>query len=95
LKDEAGFTWGMEQQITFDKIRNICLTPSVLKVSNSGAPFWLYVAKEDDMIGVILTQETERKKHIIIYVSRRILEAETRHHFLENYAFRYTMLVQS
>ena len=70
LKDEAGFTWGTEQQEAFEKIKKYLSSPSVLKVPKRGTPFRLYVAAEDKVICTVLTQETEGKEYIIIYVSR-------------------------
>ena len=55
----------------------------VLKAPKRGTPFRLYVAAEDKVIGVVLTQETKGKEYIITYVGRRIIDAETRYAFIE------------
>jgi len=83
LKDEAEFTWGAEQQESFEKIKNYLSSPPVLKAPRRGVPFRLYVAAEDKIIGVVLTQETEGKEYIITYLSRRLIDAETRYTFIE------------
>ena len=70
LKDKAEFTWGAEQQESFEKIKNYLSSPPVLKAPRRGVPFRLYVAAEDKIIGVVLTQETEEKEYIITYLSR-------------------------
>jgi hypothetical protein len=44
-----------------------------------GIPFWLYIAVEDSVIGVVLTQVTDGKEHIITYLSWRLIDAETRY----------------
>jgi hypothetical protein len=44
-----------------------------------GIPFWLYIAVEDSVIGVVLTQVTDGKEHIITYLSRCLIDAETRY----------------
>jgi hypothetical protein len=41
------------------------------------------VVAEDKVIGAVLTQETKEKEHIITYVSRRLIDAETRYTFME------------
>src|SRR6185295_9933059 len=46
-------------------------------------PFKLCVAVEDKVIGAVLTQETEDKENIITYISRRLVDAETRYIFIE------------
>jgi hypothetical protein len=43
----------------------------------------LYVAAEKDVIGGVLTQETEGKEYIVAYESGRLLDAETRYTFIE------------
>jgi len=41
------------------------------------------VAAEDKVIGVVLTQETKGKEYIITYISRRLIDAETRYTFIQ------------
>jgi hypothetical protein len=58
----------------------------VIKAPITGTPFWLYIAAKDAVIGAILTQVTEGgggKEHIITYLSRRLIDAETRYFFIE------------
>ena len=52
LKDEAEFTWGAEQQESFEKIKNYLSSPPVLKAPRRGVPFRLYVAAEDKVLGL-------------------------------------------
>ena len=74
---------GAEQQESFEKILNYLSSPLVLKAPRRGVPFRLFVAAEDKIIGVVLTQETKGKEYIIIYLSRRLVDAETRYTFIE------------
>jgi ribonuclease HI len=87
LKDEAEFAWGAKQQVAFDQIKHYLSTPPVLRTPKSGESFWLYIAAQEDVIGAILTQEFEAKEHIITYVSRILLDAETRYSFIEKLCF--------
>ena len=41
------------------------------------------MAAEDKVIGAVLTQEIEGKEYIITYLSRRLIDAETRYTFTE------------
>nr|AAL73568.1 Putative polyprotein [Oryza sativa Japonica Group]ABB46568.1 retrotransposon protein, putative, unclassified [Oryza sativa Japonica Group] len=41
-------------------------------------PFRLDIASEDKVIGAVLTQEEDGKEYIITYLTRRLLDAETR-----------------
>ena len=54
----------------------------MLKAPRRVVSFRLYVAAEDKVIGAVLTQETE-EKYIITYLSRRLIDAETRYTFIE------------
>jgi hypothetical protein len=87
LKNDVEFIWGAEQQAAFEEIKEYLSTPPVLKASQSGVPFQLYVAAENDVIGAILTQEAEENEHIITYVSRRLLDVETGYQFIEKLCF--------
>jgi hypothetical protein len=55
----------------------------VLKAPQAGVSFWLYVIAEDKVIGVVLTQETEGKEHVVTYLSRRLVDDEIRYTFIE------------
>jgi hypothetical protein len=48
-----------------------------------GIPFRLYIAAKDAVIGAVLTQVTDVKEHIITYLSRCLLDTETRYSFIE------------
>ena len=55
----------------------------MLRAPRRGIPFRLYVAAEDKVIGAVLTQEIEGKEYIITYLSRQLIDAETRYTFIE------------
>jgi hypothetical protein len=55
----------------------------VLKAPQVGVPFRLYIAAEDKVIGAVLMQETEGKEYVVTYLSRRLVDAETRYTFIE------------
>jgi hypothetical protein len=83
LKNDAEFTWGAEQQEAFNLIRKYLSSAPVLKAPQAGVTFRLYIAGEDKVIGVVLMQETEGKEHVVTYLSRRQVDAETRYTFIE------------
>jgi hypothetical protein len=51
---------GADQHEAFDLIKNYLSSTPILKAPKIGVPFRLYIAAEDKVIGVVLTQETER-----------------------------------
>jgi hypothetical protein len=87
LKNDTEFIWGAKQQAAFEEIKEYFSTPPVLKAPQSGVPFQLYVAAENDVIKAVSTQEAEGKEHIITYVSRRLLDVETMHQFIEKLCY--------
>jgi hypothetical protein len=54
-----------------------------MNVPMVGIPFRLYIAGEDAVIKVVLTQVTEGKEQIITYLRRRLIDAKTRYSFIE------------
>jgi hypothetical protein len=74
---------GANQQRAFKDIKIYLSSPPVMKAPMAGILFQLYIAVEDAMIGVVLTQVTEGKEHIITYLRRRFIDAETRYSFIE------------
>ena len=83
LKNETELTWGAKQQEAFEKIKFYLSSTPVLKAPRRGVPFRLYVAAEDKIIVAVLTQETEDKEYVITYISRRLIDAETRYTLTE------------
>jgi hypothetical protein len=83
LKNEIDFTLGAEQQLTFDEIKKYLFSPPVMKTPKAGILFRLYIAAEDSVIGAVLTQVMDGKEENITYLSRRLIDAETRYLFIE------------
>ena len=54
----------------------------MLKAPRRGVPFRLYVETEDKVIVAVLTQETEGKEYVITYISRRLIDVDTRYIFI-------------
>jgi hypothetical protein len=54
-----------------------------MKAPMAGIPFRLYITAEDVVIGAVLIQITEGKEHIITYLSRCLINAETRYSFIK------------
>jgi hypothetical protein len=79
LKNNAEFTWGQNNRKC---LTSLDLSP-VLKAPQVGVPFILYIVAEDKVIEAVLTRETEGKEHVVTYLSRRLVDAETRYTFIE------------
>jgi hypothetical protein len=79
LKADQEFVWEAEQYLALDEIKKYLINPPVLVPSQHGKPFRLYLSTDDTVIGSALIQEFERKERIICYLSRRLVDAETRY----------------
>jgi hypothetical protein len=80
---------GEEQQESFDLIRRYLSSAPVLKATQAGVSFRLYIAAEDKVIGAILTQETEGNERVVTYLSRRLVDLSRR---LVDTERRYTFI---
>jgi hypothetical protein len=83
LKADQEFVWGKEQQLAVDEIKNCLTNPPVLIPPQQGKPFRLYLSTDGMVIGSALIQEFEGKERVIYYLSRRLVDAETRYSAIE------------
>jgi hypothetical protein len=58
-----------KQQDAFDEIKNYLTLPPVLQAPKSGVPFRLDIAVEQNVIGVVFTQDTDGKEYVVAYES--------------------------
>jgi hypothetical protein len=79
IKKDQKFVWGDEQQKAFDEIKRYMKEPLVLVPPQLNKPFKLYVAADTQTIGSALIQEFEGKERIVAYLSRKLLDPETRY----------------
>jgi len=83
LKADQEFVWGKEQQLALDEIKSYLVNLPVLIPPQQGKPFRLYLSTDGMVIGSALIQEFEGKERVIYYLSRRLIDAETRYSAIE------------
>jgi hypothetical protein len=59
------------------------VSPPVLRAPKAGNPFKMYIATQEWVIVAVLLQEEDGKEFLVAYVSRCLLDVETRHVFIE------------
>jgi hypothetical protein len=59
------------------------MSPPVLRAPKAGTPFKMYISAQERVIGAVLLQEEGGKEFLVAYVSRCLLDAETRYVFVE------------
>jgi len=79
LKADQEFVWREEHQKALDEIKHYLVNPLVLVPPQKHKPFKLYLSADERAIGSALIQEFEGKERAIYFVSRRLLDAETRY----------------
>jgi hypothetical protein len=79
LKKDQKFIWGDEQQKAFDEIKQYMKEPPVPVPPQLNKPFKLYVVADTQTIGSTLIQEFEGNELLVVYLSRKLLDPETRY----------------
>jgi hypothetical protein len=79
IKKDQKFVWGDEQQKAFDEIKEYMKEPPVLVPPQLNNSFKFYVVADTQTIGSALIQEFEGKERIVAYLSRKLLDPETRY----------------
>ncbi|KAK1619283.1 hypothetical protein QYE76_024800 [Lolium multiflorum] len=70
---------GGEQQQAFDEIKRYLTTPPVLVPPQQDRPFYIYLSVADTSIASVVVQLYEGVEKVVFYLSRRMLDAETRY----------------
>ena len=79
LKADQDFLWGEEHQKALDEIKHYLVNPPVLVPPQKHKLFKLYLSADESAIGLDLIQEFEGKERAIYFMSRRLLDTETRY----------------
>ena len=76
--------WNEKCQKAFDKIKEYLISPPVLKPPRQGKPLILYLALEENAMGVMLAQEgPEGIEHAVYYLSKKFLPYEEKYNLVE------------
>src|SRR6185436_8296283 len=79
IKSDDEFRWGAEQQQAFDEIKEYFSNPPVLVPPQQDRPFYMYLSVGDTSIASVLVQKHDSQERVVFYLSRRMLDAETRY----------------
>jgi hypothetical protein len=83
IKKDQKFVWGHEQQKAFNEIKEYMKEPPVLVPPQLNKPFKLYVEADTQTIGSALMQEFEGNERVVAYLSRKLLDLQTRYSAVE------------
>jgi hypothetical protein len=77
------FRWGAEQQRAFEEIKEYLSKPPVLVPPQQDRPFYIYLSMGNTSIASVVVQLYDGKEKVVFYLSRRLLDAETRYPDME------------
>jgi hypothetical protein len=83
IKANEEFCWGAEQQQAFEEIKEYLSKPPVLIPPQQDKPFYVYLSVGDTSIASVIIQVHDNKERAVFYLSRRMLDAETRYPNIE------------
>jgi hypothetical protein len=83
IKADEEFHWGAERQRAFEEIKEYLAKPPVLVPPQWDRPFYIYLSLGDTSIASVVVQVYDNKEKVVFYLSRRLLETETRYHKIE------------
>jgi hypothetical protein len=83
IKANDEFHWGAEQQRAFEEIKEYSSKPPVLVPPKQDKPFYIYLSVGDTSIASVVIQVHDGKERDVFYLSRRMLDAETRYPEIE------------
>ena len=70
--------------MAFDNLKKYLTTPPMMAPPHLDLPFIVYLSADGVSIGSVLVQEVDGKEHVVYYLSRRLLDAETRYSEMEH-----------
>jgi hypothetical protein len=83
IKANEEFCWGAEQRQAFEEIKEYLSKPPVLILPQQDKPFYVYLLVGDTSIASVIIQVHDNKERVVFYLSRRMLDAETRYPDIE------------
>ncbi|RVW95322.1 Retrovirus-related Pol polyprotein from transposon opus [Vitis vinifera] len=96
LRKSQPTVWDDQCQCAFERIREYLLSLLVLAPPTSGRPLFLYLSVSDVALGCMLAQlDDSGKDRAIYYLSKRMLDYETRYVMIERYYLALACLGQS
>jgi hypothetical protein len=83
IKADEEFHWGVEQQWVFEEINEYLARPPVLVPPQQDKLFYIYLSVGDTSVTSVVVQVYDSKEKVVFYLSRRMLDTETRYPEIE------------
>ena len=76
LAKDVPFTWSQACDIAFTKLKNMLVSPPIMRSPNWDLPFEIMCDASDYAIGVVLGQREDKKAFVIYYASKTLDSAQ-------------------
>ena len=76
MKKDFQFSWGDNQQNSFEILKEKLMTTPILQYPDFSLPFILYTDASGTGLGAVLAQKINKKDHVIAYASRSMSKPE-------------------
>ncbi|CAA7047599.1 unnamed protein product, partial [Microthlaspi erraticum] len=86
LRKPKDFMWDDKCEKALKELKNYLTSPPLLSKPKDGEVLLLYLAVSDHAVSAVLVREEENKQYPVYYVSKSLLDAETRYSQLEKLA---------
>jgi hypothetical protein len=83
IKADEEFRWEAKQQRAFKEIKEYLARPPMLVPPQQDRLFYIYLSVGDTSIASIVVEVYDGKKKVVFYLSRIMLDTETRYHEIE------------
>ncbi|XP_028071749.1 uncharacterized protein LOC114274078 [Camellia sinensis] len=93
LKKKTSFEWGSQCSEALEDLKKYLFSPPLLSTLVANEELFLYLAVSDHAVSAVLAREDGKEQKPVYYVSKTLLDAETRYLPLEKLA--YALLIAS
>jgi hypothetical protein len=83
IKADEELRWGAGQQRAFEEIKEYLARPPVLVPPQQDGLFYIYLSVGYTSTTSVVVQVYDGKENVVFYLSRRMLDTETRYHKIE------------
>ncbi|XP_056695833.1 uncharacterized protein [Spinacia oleracea] len=83
LRKNKGFNWSDDHEAALQNLKKYMMSPPLLSKPKEGEVLQLYLAVSSTAVSAVLAREDEAQQLPIYYISKSLLEAETRYSSLE------------
>ena len=87
LRGNKKFEWSEECENAFQQLKQYLATPPVLAKPVEGEPLFLYFAVSATAVNSVLIREERGEQKPIFYISKTLLDAESRYQLMEKLAY--------